>query len=164
MSTLQMTMALQITTRFITGDDIFLLLQIMIALIANHDKFFAKHEDYYKSQCFERKKLLLIQRIHKTSATHQSFPYLFYDSFLYSPLHSARDLNVLGYTVTIDFDDMLMTLRPLESQDTLNSQLRRLSTFDGSVDPFNPNSMSWTWYWEENGNVWRAYDKDCSVR
>lgn len=50
MSTLQMSMALQITTRFITGDDIFLLLQIIIALMANHDKFFAEHEDYYKSR------------------------------------------------------------------------------------------------------------------
>ena len=82
----------------------------------------------------------------------------------FSPPHSADVLNVLGYTISIDFDYMLMSLRPLDSQDTLKSQLRRLSSLDGSVDPSEPISMSWTWFWEDNGNVWRTYDKDCSVR
>ena len=82
----------------------------------------------------------------------------------FSPPHSADVLNVLGYTITIDFDDMLMTLRPLDSQDTLISELRRLPTLNGPVDPSEPTSMSSTWFWEDNGNVWRTYDKDCSVR
>lgn len=71
---------------------------------------------------------------------------------------------VQGYTITIDLDDMIMFLAPLKSQGSVISQLRRLSTEDGAVDPCGTMSMSWTWYWEENDHTWRTYDKDRSGR
>ncbi|XP_068694756.1 uncharacterized protein [Montipora foliosa] len=71
---------------------------------------------------------------------------------------------VQGYTITIDLDDMIMFLAPLKSQGSVISQLRRLSTEEGAVDPCGTMSMSWTWYWEENDHTWRTYDKDRSGR
>ena len=76
----------------------------------------------------------------------------------FSPPHSADVFNAVRYTISIDFDDMLMIITPLDSPDPLISQLGR------SVDPRERMSMSWTWFWEDNDNVWRTYDKDCSVR
>ncbi|XP_078378825.1 protein mono-ADP-ribosyltransferase PARP12-like [Oculina patagonica] len=38
--------------------------------------------------------------------------------------------------------------------------LRRLSTQSYITRPCDPVCTKWKWYWKDNGNVWRLYDKD----
>ncbi|XP_015751438.1 PREDICTED: poly [ADP-ribose] polymerase 12-like [Acropora digitifera] len=72
---------------------------------------------------------------------------------------------VKGFTITIDLDYMLILLKPLKSrQFAIRGQLRRLCAVGDNVDPSYRMPMSWSWYWEENGEVWRSYDKDYSER
>ena len=85
--------------------------------------------------------------------------------FIFIPLYSAVVSLAQGYTITIDLDDMVIFLTPINCQGArIISELRRLSTVDGSAAPCSEKSVNWTWYWVENGKVWRTYNKDCSVR
>ena len=82
----------------------------------------------------------------------------------YFPLRRVFASLLKGYTITIDLNYMLILLKPLKSQVFIRSELRRLCAVGDYVDPSCRMPMSWSWYWEENGEVWRTYDKDYSVR
>ena len=69
-----------------------------------------------------------------------------------------------GYEVKIDVNNM--TLSILQSSPPFRSfagELRRLSTIAYETFPCGVMGTNWKWYWEDNGNVWRTYDKDHSV-
>ena len=69
-----------------------------------------------------------------------------------------------GYEVKIDVNNM--TLSILQSSPPFRSfagELRRLSTIAYETFPRGVMGTNWKWYWEDNGNVWRTYDKDHSV-
>lgn len=66
--------------------------------------------------------------------------------------------------VVIDLDNMTITFhQPRGGDVVLVGLLRRLSTQSYITCPCDPVCTKWKWYWKDNGNVWRMYDKDFLV-
>ena len=69
-----------------------------------------------------------------------------------------------GYEVKIDVNNMTMSIsRSSQPRSSFAGALRRLSTAAYETFPCGVMGTNWKWYWEDNGNVWRTYDKDHSV-
>ena len=69
-----------------------------------------------------------------------------------------------GYEVNIDVNDMSMSiLQRSPPHRSFAGVLRRLSTMAHSTFPCGAMVTNWTWFWKDNGNVWRMYEKDYSV-
>ena len=67
-----------------------------------------------------------------------------------------------GYEVKIDVNNMSIS-RSSQPRSSFAGALRRLSTAAYETFPCGVMGTNWKWYWEDNGNVWRTYDKDHSV-
>ena len=69
-----------------------------------------------------------------------------------------------GYEVKIDVNNMTLSIsRSSQPRSSFAGALRRLSTAAYETFPCGVMGTNWKWYWEDNGNVWRTYDKDHSV-
>ena len=69
-----------------------------------------------------------------------------------------------GYEVKIDVNNMTLSiLQSSQPRSSFAGALRRLSTAAYETFPCGVMGTNWKWYWEDNGNVWRTYDKDHSV-
>ena len=67
----------------------------------------------------------------------------------------------MEYEITIDLDNMTITFqRPRGGEGLLAGLLRRLSIASYVTWPYESMFTNWKWYWKDNGNVWRLYDKD----
>lgn len=68
------------------------------------------------------------------------------------------------YEVKIDVNNMTLSIsRSSQPRSSFAGALRRLSTAAYETFPCGVMGTNWKWYWEDNGNVWRTYDKDHSV-
>ena len=73
----------------------------------------------------------------------------------------------MGYEVTIDVNNMTMSLKTRSSphHPLIGGELRRLSTVAYLTCPSCDSVVTkWKSYWKDNGNIWRMYDRDSSVR
>ena len=72
----------------------------------------------------------------------------------------------MGHEVTIDVNNMTMSLKPRSSphHPLIAGALRRLSTVAYLTCPSEFVVTNWKWYWKDNGNIWRMYDRDHMVR
>ena len=67
----------------------------------------------------------------------------------------------MEYEITIDLDNMTITFqRPRSGEGLLAGLLRRLSIASHVTWHYESMFTNWKWYWKDNGNVWRLYDKD----
>ena len=74
----------------------------------------------------------------------------------------GRLLRAQGCEVVIDMDNMTITFQMSWGVSFLG-ELRRLSTVSYDTCPCDPVVTNWKWYWKDNGDVWRMYDKGYSV-